>query len=200
MTPTSALPKRLQKFDKNGDGWLSNIEISEIEGLPTKELEELLEELSLALTQELLKAAKSVPNRLKPTEHLSFEDYKILSAIRELLKDPERQGKVIQDNIAGNTGLAPARVSQRLNEMDAALVPDRGWISRTENPAARHQKLITVTEAGRQMFKLAQLDYRKQLAKIVGVIRLRELIQLNTNLYRLNLALDPKHTDSEGAD
>jgi hypothetical protein len=51
-----------------------------------------------------------VPERLKPAEHLSFEDYRILATIRELLKDPEQQGKVIQDDIAAKTGLAPAGI------------------------------------------------------------------------------------------
>jgi hypothetical protein len=41
------------------------------------------------------------------------------------------------------------------------------------------------------MFRLARADYRKQLAKTMGIVSLQKLIQLRTILYQLNLALDP---------
>jgi hypothetical protein len=40
----------------------------------------------------------------------------------------------------------------------------------------------------------ARPEYMRQIYKAVKAVGLRDLLQLRVSLFRLNLALDPKHT------
>lgn len=185
---TSSLPEQLRQFDEDQDGWLNTKEIEKIERvLSPRDFEKFKDDLTLSIGQELRKSSSS-SERLIPTHDLNFEPFMVLWSLQRLLK---KNQKVIQEDISKDTELPRSRVSKILDSMDQALHPERGWIGRAENPAARHQKLISITEAGKAMFRRAHADYRKQYAKTMGVVSLQKLIQLKTILYQLNQALDP---------
>jgi DNA-binding MarR family transcriptional regulator len=195
------LPGSLRKYDKNKDGRLSDREIHDIEQLPQKELDAISENAAYSVILEILSAAKTVHQKLAPAREITFDEFRILMRLQ---RAEQEGGYVIQENLVEELGLSPSRISSILNSMDASLpLPDghpvevvspRPWIKRKDDPSRRRQKLVSLTDEGKRILSAARPDYMGQIYKAVKAVGLRDLLQLRIALFRLNLALDPKHT------
>jgi DNA-binding MarR family transcriptional regulator len=199
--PVPPLPVSLRKYDKNRDGRLSDREIHDIEELPQKELEAISENAAYSVILEILSAAKTVHQKLAPAREITFDEFRILMRLQ---RAEQEGGYVIQENLVEELGLSPSRISSILNSMDASLplpeghpageVTPRPWIKRKDDPTRRRQKLVSLTDEGKRILNAARPDYMGQIYKAVSAVGLRDLLQLRVALFRLNLALDPKHT------
>jgi DNA-binding MarR family transcriptional regulator len=199
--PLPPLPPSLRKYDKNGDNRLSDKEIHDIEQFPQKELEAIAENTAYSAILEILSAARTVHQKLAPTKEISFDEFRILMRLQRAAQEGSH---VIQEDLVQELGLSPSRISSILNPLDASLpLPDgrlaeaanpRAWIKRKDDPRRRHQKLLSLTDEGRRVLNAARPEYMRQIYKAVKAVGLRDLLQLRVSLFRLNLALDPKHT------
>jgi DNA-binding MarR family transcriptional regulator len=199
--PVPPLPVSLRKYDKNRDGRLSDREIHDVEQLPQKELEAISENAAYSVILEILSAAKTLHQKLAPAKEITFDEFRILMRLQ---RAEEEGGYVIQENLVEELGLSPSRISSILNSIDASLpLPEghqadyanpRPWIKRRDDPSRRRQKLVSLTEEGKRTLNSARPDYMGQIYKAVKAVGLRDLLQLRIALFRLNIALDPKHT------
>ncbi len=179
---------------------MSDKEIHDIENFPQKELEQIAENTAYSVILEILSAAKTVHQKLAPTKDISFNEFRILMRLQ---RAEQEGGHVIQENLVEELGLSPSRVSSILNALDASLplpegqakrVTSRPWIKRRDDPNRRLQKLVSLTEDGKKVLNAARPEYSRQIYKAVAAVGFRDLLQLRVALFRLNVALDPKHT------
>ncbi len=127
--------------------------------------------LALSLAKEILKTAKTLPERLMATGKVPFDIYLILDSLQRL----SRRGHVIQDDLARETGIPRARVSNILNSMDQALVSDpdhEGAAKECSSPGAGSMAGVASSQrqAGvqLQLLMLAQLRCRRPAAARSG--------------------------------
>jgi DNA-binding MarR family transcriptional regulator len=160
-----------------------------------KEREEISESIAYPVILEIFSAAKAVHQSLAPAKGVSFDEFRILMRLQKA----EQEGIfVIQENLVQELGLSPSRISTILSALDASLplpkdqakhVTSRPWIRRTDDPACRVQKLVSLTEEGKRVLSAARPGYRRQVCNAVETVGVGELLQLRAALNRLILAL-----------